>query len=249
MLLKARTAIITGGAAPRGIGFATAKLFAAHGARTALLDLDGVGAAARASELGPEHRGIACDVTDGAACHEAVADIHKEFGAVDILVNNAGLVHSTPLVEISTEEYDAVLDVNLRGNFQMAQAVVPIMRAGGSGAIVCISSIAGRVGGGLFGTAHYAAAKAGIFGLARALARELAADGIRANAIAPGPIDNDFMKGAMTNEIKVDIAKRTPLGRLGKSEDIANACLFLASDLSSHVTGVILDVNGGLLIH
>jgi len=131
----------------------------------------------------------------------------------------------------------------------MARAVIPHMRNQGNGAIVCISSIAGRVGGGVFGTTHYATAKSAIFGLAKGLGRELAPDGIRANAIAPGPIDNDFTRGGMTDEIKAALAEKVPLGRIGRPEDIANACLFLASDLSSHITGVVLDVNGGLLIH
>lgn len=131
----------------------------------------------------------------------------------------------------------------------MAQAVVPHMREQGEGNIVCISSIAGQSGGGVFGSAHYAAAKSGIFGLAKALARELAAEGIRVNAIAPGPIDNDFTRGKMTPEIKAELAKKIPLGRLGRPQEVAKACLFLASGLSSYITGVVLDVNGGLLIH
>ena len=120
------------------------------------------------------------------------------------------------------------------------------MKARGGGAMVFVSSIAGQVGGGLFGRSHYAAAKSGIFGLAKALARELAGDGIRANAVAPGVIDNDFTKGRMTAEDKARIAKTVPLGRLGRSEEIADACLYLASDLSSYVTGQVLSVNGGL---
>ena len=142
----------------------------------------------------------------------------------------------------------AVLDVNLRGNFQMAQAVIPHLREKGGGAIVLMSSIAGQAGGGVFGRAHYAAAKAGLAGLAKALARELAPEGIRANAIAPGVIDNDFTKGRMTREIKDEMATKVPLGRLGTSEEVANVCLFLASDMSSYVTGTVISVNGGLLI-
>lgn len=164
------------------------------------------------------------------------------------MIGNAGAVHGTPILDISREEYDHVLDVNLRGNFNMAQAVIPHMRRNEAGSIVLMSSIAGQVGGGLFGRSHYAAAKSGILGLAKALARELAPDQIRANAIAPGVIDNDFTKGQMTREIKDGIAKTVPLGRLGTSEDVANVCLFLASDLSAYMTGTLLSVNGGLLI-
>jgi NAD(P)-dependent dehydrogenase (short-subunit alcohol dehydrogenase family) len=248
MLLQGRTAIVTGAGSATGIGRATARLFAAHGAWVALLDIADTEPEAAARELGADHLGLVCDVRDKAACVAATDQIVTAFGGIDILIGNAGVVFGTRILDIAAEEYDAVLDVNLRGNFNMAQAVIPHMRARRSGAIVLISSIAGQVGGGLFGSSHYAAAKSGIFGLARALARELAPDGIRANAIAPGVIDNDFTKGRMTREIKDDIAKRVPLGRLGTSEDIANACLFLASDLSSYVTGTVLSVNGGLLI-
>jgi NAD(P)-dependent dehydrogenase (short-subunit alcohol dehydrogenase family) len=177
-----------------------------------------------------------------------VARTLSAFGEIDILIGNAGVVHGTRILDISMAEYDQVLDVNLRGNFQMAQAVIPTMRARGAGAMVLVSSIAGQVGGGLFGSSHYASAKSGIFGLAKALARELAPEGIRVNAIAPGVIDNDFSKGRMTREIKDEVAKKVPLGRLGRSEDIADACLYLASDMSSYVTGTVLSVNGGLLI-
>ena len=249
MLLESRTAIVTGAAAERGIGLATARLFAEHGARTALLDVDGDGIDAAVGELGPQHRAYVCDVTDAARCSAVANEVQEEFGGIDILINNAGVVFSTPIMDIDPQEYDAVMDINLRGNFHMARAVIPHMRKQGSGAIVCGSSIAGRVGGGVFGTTHYAAAKSGIFGLAKGLARELAPDGIRANAIAPGPIDNDFTHGKMTDEMKAELAGKVPLGRIGRPRDIANACLFLASDLSSHVTGVVLDVNGGLLIH
>lgn len=249
MLLESKKAIITGAAAERGIGLATARLFAEHGARTALLDVDGDGVDAAARELGPQHRAYACDVTDAARCSAVADEVQEEFGGIDILINNAGVVFSTPIMDIAAEEYDAVMDINLRGNFHMARAVIPHMRKQGSGAIVCVSSIAGRVGGGVFGTTHYAAAKSGIFGLAKGLARELAPDGIRANAVAPGPIDNDFTQGRMTDEMKVELARKVPLGRIGQPRDVANACLFLASDLSSHVTGVVLDVNGGLFIH
>jgi len=249
MLLKDKVAIITGAATADGIGRATARLFAEHGARVAMLDIDEPALADAERELGPPHRSYACDVADGEQCRRTVDAVAADLGGVDILINNAGVVYGTLLTDICAAEYDHVLDVNLRGNFQMAQAAVPKMRARGGGAIVCISSIAGQAGGGVFGRAHYAAAKAGIMGLAKALARELAADGIRANAIAAGSLDNNFTKGRMTPEIKAEVAAKVPLGRLGRSEDIANACLYLASDMASYVTGAVLDVNGGLLIH
>jgi len=247
-LLQDRTAIITGGGTPDGIGRATARLFAEHGARVAILDIAATDPVAAAAEIGAEHLGKACDVRDQAACIAAVDEIAERFGRIDVLIGNAGIVHGTAILDITQDEYDQILDVNLRGNFQMSQAVIPHMRARGAGSILLMSSIAGQVGGGLFGSSHYASAKSGLFGLAKALARELAPEGIRANAIAPGVIDNNITKGRMTREIKIEIAKKVPMGRLGTSEEVAKCCLFLASDLSSYVTGTVLSVNGGLLI-
>jgi len=247
-LLQDRTAIITGGGTPDGIGRATARLFAEHGARVAFLAIAATDPAAAAAEIGAEHLGRVCDVRDRAACIAAVDEIADAFGGIDVLIGNAGIVHGTAILDITQDEYDQILDVNLRGNFQMSQAVIPHMRARGAGSILLMSSIAGQVGGGLFGSSHYASAKSGLFGLAKALARELAPEGIRANAIAPGVIDNNITKGRMTREIKIEIAKKVPMGRLGTSEEVAKCCLFLASDLSSYVTGTVLSVNGGLLI-
>ena len=247
-LLQDRIAIVTGGGTPDGIGRATARLFAEHGARIAILDLAETDPAAAAAELGTGHLGTVCDVRDPAACTAAVDAAAERFGRIDVLIGNAGVVHGSRILDITRAEYDEVVDTSLRGNFQMSQAVIPHLRARGEGTIVLVSSIAGQVGGGLFGSSHYAAAKSGIFGLAKALARELAPAGIRANAIAPGVIDNDFTKGRMTREIKDEIAKKVPMGRLGTSEEVAKCCLFLASDLSSYVTGTVLSVNGGLLI-
>ncbi len=248
-LLQDKVALITGAGSASGIGRATARLFAEHGGRVALTDVDAESLAEARAELGENHRSYVCDVTDAEQCRGTAGEAMKDFGRIDILVNNAGVVHGTRFSDITSQEYDQVLDVNLRGNFQMAQAIVPHMRKSGSGAIVCVSSIAGRAGGGVFGSSHYAAAKSGIFGLAKGLARELAPDGIRVNAVAPGPIDNDFTQGKMTPEDKARIAKGIPMGRLGRPEEVASVILFLATDLSSYVTGVVLDVNGGLLIH
>lgn len=247
--LKGKVAVITGAATAQGIGWATARLFAAHGANIALLDLESNDPAGQASQISGEHRGYSCDVSQRDQCEGAITDVMRDFDQIDILVNNAGVVFGTRFTDITPDEYEAVIDVNLRGNFHMCQSVVPHMRTNGGGAIVCISSIAGQVGGGLFGSSHYAASKGGIFSLSKALARELAPEGIRVNTIAPGVIDNDFTKGRMTQDIKTDIAAKVPMGRLGQPEEVAKCCLFLASDLSSYVTGAVLDVNGGLHIH
>lgn len=249
MLLEGKTAIVTGAASARGIGKATARLFAEHGARVALLDLDQAATAAAAADIGPAHRGYACDVTDKAACERTAGRVIDAFGRVDVLVNNAGISRRLRIMEIAPENYDQVMDINLRGTMYMSQAVIPHFRARRSGVIVCLASVAGQRGGGLFGGPHYAASKAGIMGLAKAMARELAPDGIRVNAVAPGVIDTDIFGGQLTEAERDEIRRGVPLGRLGRADEVAGVCLFLASSLSAYVTGAVIDVNGGSLIH
>ncbi len=192
MLLADKVCIVTGSASPRGIGRATARLFAAHGARAILLDLSGDASSAAAAELGDAHRGLACDVTDRSACTTAVEAVVGEFGRVDVLVNNAGITQPKKLLAIDPDDYDAVLDVSLRGTLHMSQAVIPQMQKQRTGSIVCMSSVSAQRGGGIFGGPHYSAAKAGVLGLAKAMAREFGPDGIRVNAIAPGLIQTDI---------------------------------------------------------
>jgi len=152
-------------------------------------------------------------------------------------------------MEIRHENYDAVLDVNLLGTLNMSQAVIPHMRERQSGKLVNMSSVSAQRGGGIFGGPHYSAAKAGVLGLTKAMARELAPDGIRANAICPGFIATDITAGKLTPEMKVQILAGIPMGRAGEASDVAGCALFLASDLSAYVTGSEVDVNGGSLIH
>jgi NAD(P)-dependent dehydrogenase (short-subunit alcohol dehydrogenase family) len=249
MLLSEKVCIITGAASPRGIGRATADVFAQHGGRAIILDLDGEQAKAAAAEIGEGHRGLACDVTDKRACVSAVDQILREFGRVDVLINNAGITQPLKIMDIEPKNYEAVLDVNLRGTLYMSQAVIPPMRRQRSGAIVCMSSVSAQRGGGIFGGPHYSAAKGGVLGLAKAMARELGPDGIRVNSITPGLIQTDITGGKLTEDVKVQIIEGIPLKRLGVADDVANACLFLASSLSSYITGAVIDVNGGMLIH
>ena len=248
-MLDHKICIITGAASQRGIGRATANAFAQHGGRVVILDLDETMASEAAASIGLDHRGIACDVTDKAACLAAAEQVIGEFGRIDVLINNAGITQPLKLMDITPANYDAVTDVNLRGTLYMSQAVVPAMRRQRSGAIVCMSSVSAQRGGGIFGGPHYSAAKAGILGLARAMARELGPDGIRVNSVTPGLIQTDITGGKLTDEMRVEILKGIPLNRLGEASDVAKACLFLASDLASYITGVTLDVNGGMLIH
>ena len=249
MLLTGRTAGISGAASPRGIGLCTARLFAEHGARVAILDLQADAAREAAATLeGQGHIGLACDVTDRAACASAAESVLADFGRVDVLVNNAGITQPIKFLDIAPENYDAVMDVSLRGMLYLSQAFIPSMRAEG-GSIVCMSSVSAQRGGGIFGGPHYSAAKAGVLGLAKAMAREFGPDRIRVNSITPGLIQTDITAGRLTDAMRAEILKGIPLNRLGDAADVAGACLFLASDLSSYLTGTAIDVNGGMLIH
>jgi NAD(P)-dependent dehydrogenase (short-subunit alcohol dehydrogenase family) len=249
-LLEGKYAIVTGAASPRGLGKSTARLFAEHGAKVAVLDLDASSAEAAAADLGEGHIGLACNVTDKDACESAAREIASRWGGrVDILVNNAGITQPLKIMDIAPENYDAVLDVNLRGTLYMSQAVIPAMRRQKSGSIVNLSSVSAQRGGGIFGGPHYSAAKAGILGLTKAMARELAPDNIRVNAICPGFIGTDITAGKLTPEMNKTILDGIPMGRVGEAIDVAGCALFLASQLSAYCTGTELDVNGGSLIH
>ena len=249
MLLRGKTAIISGAAGRRGIGLATARLFVEQGARVAILDLDESHSREAANSLGEGHVGLACNVTDRDACQRAVDAILRVFGHVDILINNAGITQPVKTMEIDSKSWDTILDVNLRGVLYLSQAVIPHMRQRAKGTIACMSSVSAQRGGGIFGGPHYSAAKAGVLGLAKAMARELGGDGIRVNCVTPGLIQTDITGDKLTDAMKADIIKGIPLGRLGEARDVANIYLFLASDLSAYVTGAVIDVNGGMLIH
>lgn len=248
-LLTDKYAIVTGAASARGLGKATAAMFAEHGATVAILDLDVGAAEAAAADLGGGHVGLACNVTDKAGCEAAVRALLDRWGRIDVLVNNAGITQPLKIMDIAPQNYDAVLDVNLRGTLYMSQAVIPAMRAQKSGSIVNLSSVSAQRGGGIFGGPHYSAAKAGVLGLTKAMARELAPDNIRVNAICPGFIATDITAGKLTPEMNEQILAGIPMGRAGAASDVAGCALFLASDLSAYCTGTEVDVNGGSLIH
>ena len=247
--LEGQVAVITGAASPRGIGWATAKRFADEGARVVLLDLEAGAAQRAAALLGPEHLGLACDVRDEAACQAVVGAVLDRLGRVDVLVNNAGVSQSQRLLDSTQQDYDLVMNTSVRGSFNMSRAVVPHMKAQRRGAIVCMGSVAAQRGGGILGGPHYSAAKGALQSLAKAMARELAPDGVRVNAVAPGMVDTDLLVGKIDDDGKRRVAEGVPLGRLASAQDIANACLFLASDQSAYITGLVLDVSGGLHIH
>ena len=249
MLLEGRVCVITGAASERGLGRATAKLFAEQGAKVAVLDLDATAAKAAAAAIGSEHRGYACNVTDKAACLEAAEGVLADFGRIDALVNNAGITQPIRTLDITPENYEAVTDVSLRGTLYMSQAAIPAMKQAGRGAIVCMSSVSAQRGGGVFGGPHYSAAKAGVLGLARAMARELGPSGIRVNSIAPGLIQTDITAGKLSDEMKADILKGIPLNRLGDEVEGARKRLLITTNNTTYVTGATIDVNGGMLIH
>jgi NAD(P)-dependent dehydrogenase (short-subunit alcohol dehydrogenase family) len=248
MLLAHKTAVISGAASARGIGRATARIFAEHGARVAILDLDAAGAKNAAEKLGPGHIGIGCDVGDLTSCRQAAEQAISSFGKIDILVNNAGVTQPLKLMEIRPENWQVVVDINLTGVLYLSQAFIPHMRTRKQGSIACMSSVSAQAGG-IFGGPHYSAAKAGVLGLAKAMARELGPDGIRVNSVTRGLIQTDITRDKLTPDMKADIIKKIPLNRLGDAKDVANIYLFLASDLSAYVTGAVIDVNGGMLIH
>ena len=249
-LLTDKIAIVTGAASPRGLGKATARLFAEHGATVVITDLDADQAKAAAADLpGAGHMGMAGNVVVKDDCEAAAKVVLEAFGRIDVLVNNAGITQPLKLMDIGPENYDAVTDVSLRGTLYMSQAVIPAMRAQKSGSIVNLSSVSAQRGGGIFGGPHYSAAKAGVLGLTKAMARELAPDNVRSNAICPGFIATDITAGKLTDEMRAQVLEGIPMGRAGTAEDVAGCALFLASDLSAYCTGTEVDVNGGSLIH
>lgn len=249
-LLEKRIAIITGAASVRGLGKATATLFAENGATVVITDLDAAQAVAAAADLpGCGHVGFACDVTDKSQCDAAARRVVDAFGRIDILVNNAGITQPLRFMDIEAANYDAVTDVSLRGTLYMSQAVIPVMCEQKAGSIVNLSSVSAQRGGGVFGGPHYSAAKAGVLGLTKALAREMAPMNVRANAICPGLIDTDITAGKLSDELRARVIADIPMGRAGEASDVAGCALFLASDLSAYVTGSEVDVNGGSLIH
>jgi NAD(P)-dependent dehydrogenase (short-subunit alcohol dehydrogenase family) len=248
---EGKVVLVTGAGSERGIGRATALAFAKEGAHVVVTDVVAEGVERVAAELN-EHTpaiGAVADVRSKAEMERVVARAVAQFGGLDILINNAGLTRPTKFLDISEEEYDLVVDVNLKGMFMTTQAAVPAMLARGKGAIVSLSSVSGQRGGGVFGTSAYSAAKAGIAGLTRALARELSPQGIRVNCVAPSLIDTDIFGGQVTEERKKELGESTLVGRVGRVDDVVNGILFLADDASAYLTGVTLDINGGSHLH
>lgn len=243
MLLENRTAVITGGAA--GLGWSMVQRFAAEGASIVIADLNADLAEERASELrdrGAQALSVGVDVTDEAAVDRMVQKA-AELGGVSILVNNAGITRDAVMRKMSLDDFRTVIDIHLQGAWLCTRAAVAQMRADGTaGAIVNMSSISGKVGNP--GQSNYSTAKAGMVGMTKAIAKEVARYGIRVNAIAPGLI-RTAMTDAMDQTALATALESVPLGRIGEPEDVADVALFLSSDLSSYMTGCLLEVTGG----
>ncbi|MGZ5714279.1 MAG: SDR family NAD(P)-dependent oxidoreductase [Caldimonas sp.] len=240
-----RVAVVTGAA--NGIGAACARLFAASGAKVALWDLDQAAAQPLAAELGAGALALRCDVALRAEVDAAVAATLAAFGRIDVLVNNAGIFRAADFLDIAEADWDAVIGVNLKGAFLVAQAVAREMAKTGGGAIVNMSSVNGVMA--IPTIASYNASKGGINQLTRAMALGLADRGIRVNAVAPGTIATELAQKAVLGsaEARERIMSRTPLRRLGEPAEVAAVCAFLASDAASYMTGEIVAVDGGRL--
>ena len=249
MTFEGRVVVVTGAA--KGIGLRIGRAFGREGARVAALYIDGPGADTLAAELtaaGREALALKADVTRPADVRHAVDAVLERWGRVDVLVNNAGGFSAIRRTEdIPDDEWDAVFRLNVTSAFLCTRAVLPVMKRQGSGAIVNLSSIAGRAGA-VTVTSHYAAAKAAILGFTRHVAREVARDGIRVNAVAPGTVATERFRALRSEEETRRLAATVPAGRVAEPEEIAEAVLFLASDAARYVTGATLDVNGGLVM-
>jgi len=252
MRFQDKIVLVTGGAA--GIGKATAQKFAAEGATVVICDMNEEAGRATAAELGNGAKFYKVNVADRQAVQAWVDDVVATFGRVDVLINNAGILRDGQLVkykdgqvvdQMSEEQFDAVIAVNLKGVFNCTQAVVPYMIQQGGGVIISASSVVGIDGN--FGQTNYVASKAGVIGMTQVWSRELGRYGIRVNAIAPGFIATDMTAG-MPEKILQNMVNSTPLRRMGKPEDIANAYAFLASDEASFITGHVLRVDGGVRV-
>lgn len=244
-LLEGKTALITGAA--RGIGKAIALKFASEGANIAFTDLvideNGEATKAEIEAFGVKCKAYASNAADFAQSEQVVAQVKEDFGSLDILVNNAGITKDGLMLRMTEQQWDAVIGVNLKSAFNFIHAVTPVMMRQKGGSIINMASVVGVHGNA--GQCNYAASKAGMIALAKSIAQEMGAKGIRANAIAPGFIET-AMTAALPDAVREEWCKKIPLRRGGTPEDVANVALFLASDLSSYVSGQVIQIDGGM---
>ncbi len=246
MRLKDKVAIITG--ATGGIGMAAARKFAREGARVVMADLDArrvEAARAQLAATGAQVLGVPLDVTDAASVAAMVDAVQGAWGRIDCLLNNAGVTQDARLVKMSAEQFDRVVDVNLKGVFLCTRAVAGTMIAQGSGVILNASSVVGLYGN--FGQTNYAATKAGLIGFTRTWARELGPKGVRAIAVCPGFVATPILD-SIPPAVMQKMVEKVPLGRLGQPDEIANVYAFLASDEASYINGAVIEVSGGIML-
>ncbi|WP_028651246.1 3-oxoacyl-ACP reductase FabG [Nocardioides halotolerans] len=240
-LLAGRVGVVTG--AGQGIGLAIAHSFVEHGASVVLVDLNEDAVRAAAVELGPERAtGLRCDVTSASDVQYILDQAGDRFGSVDVMVNNAGITRDATMRTMTEEDFDQVVDVHLKGTWHGTRLAAAVMREQRRGSIVNISSLSGKVG--LAGQTNYSAAKAGIVGLSKAAAKELAHHGVRVNCVQPGLIAT-AMTAAMPQRVWDQKMAEIPMGRPGRPEEVASVCVFYASELSSYLTGTVTEVTGG----
>jgi 3-oxoacyl-[acyl-carrier protein] reductase len=241
--LDGKVAMVTGGT--RGIGNAIARALAEAGVKVAVIGRDRAKAVAAAEAIGPAAQGFGCDVSSDEQVTAAVEQIEKALGSIDILVNNAGVTRDNVFLRLSDADWDLVLEANLKGAFRTIRAASRGMMKKRWGRIINVSSVVGLIGN--RGQANYAASKAGLLGLTKSIARELASRAITVNAVAPGFIETD-MTAALTPEQRSALSEQIPLARLGTPQDVASAVLFLASEGASYITGQVIVVDGGMVM-
>jgi NAD(P)-dependent dehydrogenase (short-subunit alcohol dehydrogenase family) len=254
--LENKVCVIVGAASLRSIGYATAELFAAHGAKIVILDLVMNEQISHnlvnqiETQIGHKSEIIClpCDITIASDCEKAIELAVAHFDTIDCLVNCAGIVKSEGMLSITDESYDLIMDINLKGTFNICKAALKVFSEKQKGVIINLASLAAQRGGGLVGGSHYAASKGGVISLTRSIAREFAPMNIRANVICPAMIETSMLDGLSEEQLN-NVISGIPLKRVGKTSELAGTCLFLASDLSGFITGATIDVNGGIHIH
>ena len=256
MILKNKVCVVVGAASLRGIGYAVADLFVSQGAKVVAVDvaMSADVAATIKHTIDEKHGfesslvGLQCDISSADQCATLMSKVESTFGQIDVLVNCAGIVQSISVLDIQESDLDRMININLKGAFNLSKAALKSMNGRGVGSIINVASVAAQRGGGLVGGAHYAASKGGVISLTKTIAREFGPVGIRANVVCPSMTETGMIDGMSAEKYK-EIVSAIPLQRAGHAEDIAGACLFLASDYSSYITGSTIDVNGGSHIH
>ena len=246
--LKNRTAIVTGAASRLGIGRATAVALARQGADVAVCDLDPAGldeTIVEIKKLGRRALGFIVDVSKPEDVQRLVEAVEKEWGRIDILVNNAGVTKPVKVADTSVQEWERIMQINLKGVFLCSKAVAPCMAKNQYGRIINLSSVSAKRGGGVFGGAHYSASKAGVLGFAKAFAREVGPNGITVNSVAPGIVLTEIRGGIESPEEQKRISADIPMRRFGTAEEVAATICFLASEEAGYITGEEIDINGG----